>query len=77
MIAEYGDGSRKGFILIPEGMDRKGWRSFAETIKVLGYVKSSVPITNNIGSFDYGTFVEVTLSLGIPFSLYTCKFSCR
>lgn len=58
MIVEYCDGGRKGFILVLEGMSEKGWRSFAETIKVLGYVKSSILITNNRGSFDYGVNVQ-------------------
>lgn len=58
MIVEYGDGSMKDFIFIPEGMDSKGWRSFAKTIKDLGYADSSVLITNDRGRFDYGDKVQ-------------------
>jgi len=27
--AEYGDGGGRGYIIIPEGKDCKGWRAFA------------------------------------------------
>lgn len=46
MIAEYGDGGRKGFIVIPKGVNGKGLM-FSETLKDLGSLKSPFlsPIT--------------------------------
>lgn len=57
VIIEYCYGGKKGFIIILEGKDGKGRRCFTEKLKVLGHANSSVSITNDRGSFDYGVKV--------------------